>query len=183
MSTMDPTNEAGSCPIILRGDPNEPVNLSETAARMLDALDDYHWAVFKVSRYDLQELFLALGYLRWDEDGERLLRVSNPGMARVAMERLRQLDEEGWTAEHDDEHANGSLAQAAACYAWPRGVVWPGKASWQVPAWMANALTWPWDRKWWKPKGQTRDLERSAALAVAEIERLDRAEARKAGGQ
>lgn len=32
----------------------------------------------------------------------------------IAAERQRQVEVEGWTAEHDDKHADGSLAQAAA---------------------------------------------------------------------
>lgn len=35
---------------------------------------------------------------------------------------------------------------------------------------------WPWDKSWWKPKGARRDLIRAAALIVAEIERIDRAD-------
>ena len=35
----------------------------------------------------------------------------------VAAERKRQIEVEGWTAEHDDYHPPGELAQAGACYA------------------------------------------------------------------
>jgi hypothetical protein len=35
----------------------------------------------------------------------------------IARERERQLTAEGWSPEHDDEHANGELARAAAAYA------------------------------------------------------------------
>lgn len=35
----------------------------------------------------------------------------------VAKERTRQIVEKGHTAEHDDEHMDGALADAAACYA------------------------------------------------------------------
>lgn len=35
----------------------------------------------------------------------------------IAAERERQKSVEGWTLEHDDEHADGSLADVAACYA------------------------------------------------------------------
>lgn len=41
------------------------------------------------------------------------------GIQLISSERARQVSEEGWTPEHDDEHANGSLAMAAACYATP----------------------------------------------------------------
>lgn len=35
----------------------------------------------------------------------------------VLAERARQIAVEGWTPDHDDAHAKGELAQAAACYA------------------------------------------------------------------
>lgn len=41
------------------------------------------------------------------------------GAECIAAERARQIADEGWTPEHDDEHADGSLAMAAVCYATP----------------------------------------------------------------
>jgi hypothetical protein len=35
----------------------------------------------------------------------------------IAEERQRQINEEGWTREHDSVHAGGDLSLAAACYA------------------------------------------------------------------
>lgn len=35
----------------------------------------------------------------------------------VISERQRQQSVEGWTPEHDDEHTEGEMAEAAACYA------------------------------------------------------------------
>jgi hypothetical protein len=43
-----------------------------------------------------------------------------------------------------------------------------------------KAEFWPWSLHWWKPKSPRRDLIRAAALIVAEIERLDRADSRAA---
>ncbi|PCB37801.1 hypothetical protein CJT89_33510, partial [Pseudomonas aeruginosa] len=37
------------------------------------------------------------------------------------------------------------------------------------------SLAWPWDEQWWKPSTARRDLVKACALALAEIERLDRA--------
>ncbi|GAG33310.1 unnamed protein product, partial [marine sediment metagenome] len=37
---------------------------------------------------------------------------------------------------------------------------------------------WPWDPSWWKPTDERRNLEKAGALIVAELERLDRLEAR-----
>ena len=92
-------------------------------------------------------------------------------MLDVAAERRRQIEAEGWTPEHDDEHANGELALAATCYAaWGEGDPMP--------------MRWPWAADWWKPKDERRNLVRAAALLLAEIERLDRNAARcaKCGG-
>lgn len=41
------------------------------------------------------------------------------GAERISRERQRQIEVEGWTAEHDNAHPNGELAKAAACYANP----------------------------------------------------------------
>lgn len=38
------------------------------------------------------------------------------GSELIATERQRQIEAEGWTPEHDDEHINGELADAAAIY-------------------------------------------------------------------
>ncbi len=40
----------------------------------------------------------------------------------VLAERQRQVEKEGWTPGHDDEHTDGSLAFAAACYTAHSGV-------------------------------------------------------------
>ncbi len=41
------------------------------------------------------------------------------GAELIARERQRQIEEKGWTPEHDDEHGQGILALAACCYAAP----------------------------------------------------------------
>lgn len=84
----------------------------------------------------------------------------------VIAERRRQIETEGWTAEHDDQHGEGQLATAAGCYVLYSDV---------YPLAGDPPPAWPWDDVWWKPKDYRRDLVRAAALIVAEIERLDRA--------
>lgn len=94
----------------------------------------------------------------------------------VLAERQRQISAEGWTPQHDDGYSGGEMAQAAAVYAIfgghegrvGRNSVLPG---------IAQQL-WPWNWDWFKPRGQRRDLERAAALLIAEMERLDRAAAK-----
>lgn len=101
----------------------------------------------------------------------------------VLAERARQVNAEGWTPEHDDEHVDGSMARAAACYvehACSRGWVYQDfEDGPQRYASEAVPFRWPdaWDASWWKPKNPRRDLVRAAALLLAEIERLDRAPA------
>jgi hypothetical protein len=97
----------------------------------------------------------------------------------IAAERARQVSEEGWTVEHDDQHTGEELARAAACYACP-------------PAYRNLPFTdgdnvldrvWPWDKKWWKPANRIRNLIKAGALIVAEIERLRRLAASPATGE
>lgn len=90
-------------------------------------------------------------------------------IAEIAAERQRQVESEGWTPEHDDTHAGGEMARAAGCYALHAGLPTPAQVH---PGYAPQ--DWPWDAMWWKPKSRRHDLIRSAALIVAEIERLDR---------
>lgn len=108
----------------------------------------------------------------------------------VIAERRRQIKQEGWTPEHDDEHDDGSLSQVAACYALPseyrhmtpRLEACDAAFRGDTPIWKTKKYVvpklWPqsWHPNWWKPKDRRRDLVRAAALIVAEIERLDRLE-------
>jgi len=96
----------------------------------------------------------------------------------IAAERRRQAEAEGWTPEHDDQHEEGDLADAAACYAAgciPLAPVEDGSTR-LVPL-------WPWLAAWWKPSDRRRDLVKAGALIVAEIERIDRAAGHTIGGQ
>lgn len=83
------------------------------------------------------------------------------GIELITDERKRQVDEEGWTAEHDDEHIEAMLAQAGVCYAMADEMKFVG-------------LYWPWDWEWWKPTTRIRDLTKAGALIAAEIDRLQR---------
>lgn len=87
-------------------------------------------------------------------------------LVEIESERVRQVEEEGWTPEHDDAHDGGELAHAAGCYALFSG----SHADAGYPP-----KYWPLDDGWWKPSEYRRDLIKAAALLVAEIERLDRA--------
>lgn len=98
----------------------------------------------------------------------------------IAAERRLQIEAEGYTPEHDDQHAGDELARAAACYAiGTRRVRHEVRDSGGVRGcedWChLKKETWPWDDEWWKPHiSRRRQLIKVGALIIAEIERLDR---------
>jgi len=85
------------------------------------------------------------------------------GVERIAAERQRQIEKEGWTPEHDAEHIEGELRDAAIAYAQvcdPRA----GECAQDV---------FPWDDSWWKPSDDPiPNLVKAGALIAAEIDRL-----------
>lgn len=104
----------------------------------------------------------------------------------VTSERLRQQSVEGFDTTHDDDHIDGSLALAAACYAAPHRIYvkqdYADRVSFVDP--------WPWDQCWDKrpyegnmvrsngakgEKHRRKLLVKAGALILAEIERIDRA--------
>ncbi len=110
----------------------------------------------------------------------------------VLAERKRQMEVEGWTPEHDDEHAMGELAMAAALYVAPEPIFVHRDAE---DAFLSGNTgdrgdrrlhpeghyrAWPFDEE---PKLKSRrdNLVRGIALALADLERLDRVEAAMSG--
>lgn len=110
------------------------------------------------------------------ENGNDTLLESS-GVLAIAQERHRQKTTEGWTPEHDDEHNDGSMAIAACCYAEMSACMALDHAR-AVHEYGPGHQHWPWDRRWWKPSTARRNLEKAGALVAAEIDRLDRAQAR-----
>lgn len=102
----------------------------------------------------------------------------------VLTERTRQIEQEGWSIDHDDGHRRNELALAAAVYASPYPlrvqllVQRPcGCRSVEECFHTFGTVTWvdAWPfRQGPKRMNRRRDLIRAAALIVAEIERLDR---------
>lgn len=92
----------------------------------------------------------------------------------VMTERVRQIESEGWTPAHDDEHEKGELAVAAGTYALHAGLCIEGFSMSSKYGPGTPPGPWPWAPEWWKPSGPRRDLVKAAALILAEIERLDR---------
>ena len=89
----------------------------------------------------------------------------NSGIELIAAERNRQIEKEGWSAEHDDAHGE-DLADAAFCYLKPEMTA-PRESD-------GAPYHWPWDKESWKPTDRIRDLVKSGALIAAEIDRLQR---------
>jgi hypothetical protein len=88
---------------------------------------------------------------------------ADDGVSLIAAERRRQVDREGWTPEHDDEHENGELLAAAVKYI---------DAGADVDLEMRPPV-WPFEPSSWKPSDdQVRCLTKAGALIAAEIDRL-----------
>lgn len=120
---------------------------------------------------------------RWTVASDALLLSPAPdrepygmnGIELIIDERQRQIEVEGWTPEHDDEHICDEMARAAACYAMSeehrdydvRGLVVD-----------YSPTGWPWADEWWKPTpdDRIRELVKAGALIAAEIDRLLRAQ-------
>jgi hypothetical protein len=142
----------------------------------------YHAAIARIALAVTVEEARALA-----REALRIWRAGPPhgalALHAIATERRRQIQGEGWTEEHDDEHDAGELAAAAACYAMNAadrlhpysqgdGASMPGEAP---PA------GWPFDVEHWKPGGPDNalcDLVKAGALILAEIERIYRARRR-----
>jgi hypothetical protein len=93
----------------------------------------------------------------------------------ISGERMRQIEVEGFTEQHDDTHVKGELGQAAACYSI--------MAALQVehghlpPCFIPKQ--WPFHRSYWKPSPDPlRNLAIAGALVAAEIDRLHRLHSR-----
>lgn len=100
----------------------------------------------------------------------------NSGTDLIFNERQRQISKEGWTPQHDDEHTDGSLIEAARAYTWAAFCEVALKSKAKDFKYVPN--DWPpdWDDDWWKPSDDPiRNLAKSGALLAAEIDRLQRA--------
>lgn len=123
------------------------------------------WAVFQLYEDEefpcgkrLFQLVSNAGIEPWPEAEEATGMAT--GAELIAAERLRQIQEEGWTQEHDSWHHWEAIAGAGIAY----GL--------SAIAFKEEALKfWPWGDSWWKPKDSLRDLVRAGALIAAAIDR------------
>jgi hypothetical protein len=112
------------------------------------------------------------------------------GAGLIAAERAKQIAVEGYTAAHDDEHTDGEIGMAAACFAapeqiyvrangrrgttysdpWPWGYVVRGRSIDDADGFRLHTTA---ERK--EGKDRLRQLVIAGALIAAEIDRIQRA--------
>lgn len=136
----------------------------------------------RISRLSLSRTGELLDYIIFLEQEkqnllEHRLRIEETfigGAGAIASERVRQIEKEGWTPDHDDALADYGLTKAALCYA--------HTATLPVAPAVETVLDflrkyWPWTTGWWKPSlNRKRNIEKAGALLAAEWDRLDRIE-------
>lgn len=134
---------------------------TEGAGTLLHAQSAFHASTVA------KEVFRSALSAAWPEVRERLRRAeADDGAGRIAAERRRQTEAEGWDAKHDDEHDDGALAIVAAALAVhhtdasvldPHGIVDGSLDAWGLIAKHRNSTV--------------RCLEIAGALIAAEIDR------------
>lgn len=95
------------------------------------------------------------------------------GVEIIAEERKRQIEEVGFTLDHDIQYQHGQLSTAAACYALPstNQIL----STYGLFVSMKRWMLWPLAKEWWKPSNdRIRELAKAGALIAAEIDRLNK---------
>lgn len=95
----------------------------------------------------------------------------------IAAERVRQITEKGWTAEHDAGHATELVYAGASYFEAAEAIRYlpegedPAAAAEQMR--MQPPLNWPWDAEQWHPSADpVRNLVKAGALIAAAIDSL-----------
>ena len=111
------------------------------------------------------------------DNSHSLANAPSVGALGIADERARQIQEEGWTPDHDDHQRHAEILSAAMTYARAAKIqqTEPNFDLSVVP--VLDGTPWPRAIKYWKPSHDPiRNLEKAGALIAAEIDRLIRAE-------
>lgn len=100
------------------------------------------------------------------------------GIELVILERIRQIEVEGFSIMHDRKHENGELALAACYYAFNEDTI-----DW-IQEEFGNDMHlyfWPFDLESIKlePNNRIKQLTKAGALIIAEIDRLQSIEYNK----
>lgn len=120
-----------------------------------------------------------------------MLNIFTPGADLIKNERKRQIEQEGFTQEHDLVQIQNELSYAAVCYAHPNHcyvkkkddnpsgfpvVTLEGAAAPQGDGeyLIVPPAFWPWAPSAWKPcpNDRIRELTKAGAIIAAEIDRL-----------
>lgn len=116
--------------------------------------------------------------------------IATDGVTRIALERARQIAQEGIALDSDLAYAAEELAAAAACYALPHSDARRQACRLESDG---TPIGWPFPAHWWKPARATgpdgtghpprtdriRELEKAGALIAAQIDQLLALEARE----
>lgn len=84
-----------------------------------------------------------------------------PGAVQIANERQRQIEQKGYTADHDVFHDPWELVHAAIAYA---------VCASDLP--LRPDTIWPWESSTFKPEDTKANLVRAGALLAAAIDRM-----------
>jgi hypothetical protein len=102
--------------------------------------------------------------------------AGSPGADLIAVERERQVTQEGWSAAHDATLERGELNFAAQSYLWAAtmATLYSDRPREFATATRDPVSGWPWlGPDTWKPSPDPiRNLVRAGALIAAEIDRL-----------
>lgn len=98
----------------------------------------------------------------------------------VKVERQNQMNKHGYTPDHDDLHIDGSIADAAACYAANQENLWKDDYTNLHNGIPGLDLLWPWESEYFKKEEKSRkeQIITACAMLMAEYERLERLEAK-----
>lgn len=152
-AAVAPAPAPAAAPAVVESPPGAPTPLDGVSGSDL---------LFKVSTDLVEPLAAAVMPLeQWSYYGQRC-----PAAVDVLKERCRQVEDEGFGIERDDACTDYQLPRAAVCYAIRGAGLPPHRAT----------LYWPFAPVDFKPVDRRGNLVKAAALILAEIERLDRAE-------
>ena len=105
------------------------------------------------------------------------------GIELIAEERQRQIEVEGYDAQHDSHHSPCKLIQAADTYLESAELTLQSKEFSPSNSWHQTNLpfyrneikrNWPWEQESFKPTTDIRDLIKAGALIAAAIDRLQK---------
>ena len=120
----------------------------------------------------------------WNILKNKIMKANAPiksGIELIAEERQRQIDVEGYNAQHDSYHSPRKFIHAANTYVKSADLTLHSKEYSPSDPWHQTNLpfyrndikrTWPFEDESFKPTTDIRDLVKAGALIAAAIDRL-----------